>query len=221
MNIIEVSKHSIPFLIKGLGVTAYFALISGILAIIIGVIGGLCRISKVFIIRWISSIYVTVFRGTPFLIQLYVVYFVLPSFGITLNVLEAGIGTLVFNSGAYIAEIVRAGIEAIPKEQTEAALSLGMTPYLKMKLVILPQAIRIIIPPLVGQLILLIKDTSVVSLIGIFDLIKVGRELAIASGDNPLVIYSWVAFFYFIICYPLYVFSIILEKKLRLHFDSL
>lgn len=166
----------------------------------------------------ISSIYVTVFRGTPFLIQLYVVYFVLPSFGITLNILQAGIGTLAFNSGAYISEIVRAGIEAIPKEQTEAALSLGMTPFLKMKLIILPQVVRIVIPPLVGQLILLIKDTSVISLIGIFDLIKVGRELAIASGDNPIVIYGLVAIFYFVICYPLYYLSIGIEKKLRLHY---
>jgi len=218
MNIIEISQHSIPFLVKGLGVTAYLSLISGVLAVIIGVIGGIGRGSKIYIIRIFSSIYVTVFRGTPFLIQLYVVYFVLPSFGITLNVLQAGIGTLAFNSGAYISEIVRAGIEAIPKEQTEAALSLGMTPFQKMKLIIMPQVVRIIIPPLVGQLILLVKDTSVISLIGIFDLIKVGRELAIASGDNPLIIYGWVAIFYFVICYPLYVFSIRIEQRLKLRY---
>jgi len=166
----------------------------------------------------ICSIYVTVFRGTPFLIQLYIVYFVLPSFGITLNVLQAGIGTLALNSGAYISEIVRAGIEAIPKEQSEAALSLGMTPFLEMRLIILPQVIRIIIPPLVGQLILLVKDTSIISLIGIFDLIKVGRELTIASGDSPLIIYGWVAFFYFIICYPLYILSIRIEDKLKIRY---
>lgn len=221
MDIIQISKHAIPFLVKGLYVTTYLSLISGILAIFIGIIGGLCRTSKIFLLRWIISIYVTIFRGTPFLIQLYVIYFVLPSFGVTLNALEAGIGTLAFNSGAYVSEIVRAGIEAIPREQSEAALSLGMNPYLEMKLIIFPQVIRIIIPPLVGQLILLIKDTSVISLIGVFDLIKIGRELAIASGDNPIVIYSLVALFYFVICYPLYCFSISIEKKLRLHIDSL
>lgn len=218
MNIIEISQHSIPFLVKGLGVTAYLALISGVLAVIIGIIGGISRGSNIFIIRMISSIYVTIFRGTPFLIQLYIVYFVLPLFGITFNVLQAGIGTLAFNSGAYISEIVRAGIEAIPKEQTEAALSLGMRPFPKMRLIIMPQVIRIIIPPLVGQLILLVKDTSVISLIGIFDLIKVGRELAIASGDNPIIIYSLVAIFYFVICYPLYVFSVRIEEKLKLRY---
>ena len=153
--------------------------------------------------------------------QLYIVFFVLPSFGITLSVFQAGVGTLALNSGAYISEIVRAGIRAIPKEQSEAALSLGMTTFLEMKLVILPQVIQIVIPPLVGQLILLVKDTSVISLIGVFDLIKVGRELAIASGGNPIVIYSLVALFYFIICYPLYCFSISPEKKLRLHYDSI
>jgi len=217
-NIIEISQHSIPFLVKGLGVTAYLALISGVFAVIIGIIAGISRGSKIFIIRIISSIYVTVFRGTPFLIQLYIVFFVLPSFGMTFNVLQAGIGTLAFNSGAYIAEIVRAGIEAIPKEQSEAALSLGMTPFLEMRLIIMPQVIRIIIPPLVGQLILLVKDTSVISLIGIFDLIKVGRELTIASGENPIIIYTWVAVFYFVLCYPLYVFSIKIEKKLKLKY---
>ncbi len=217
-NIIEISQHSIPFLVKGLGVTAYLALISAVFAVIIGIIGGIGRGSKFFIIRIISSIYVTVFRGTPFLIQLYIVFFVLPSFGITFNVFQAGIGTLAFNSGAYIAEIVRAGIEAIPKEQSEAALSLGMTPFSEMKLVIMPQVIRIIIPPLVGQLILLVKDTSVISLIGIFDLIKVGRELTIASGENPIIIYGWVAIFYFVLCYPLYIFSIKIEKKLKLRY---
>jgi len=216
MNIIEISKNSIPFLIKGLVVTVYIAFISGIFAVIIGVIGGLCRNSRIFIIRWISSLYVTIFRGTPFLIQLYITYFILPSFGIMLNVLQAGIGILAFNSGAYISEIVRAGIESIPKEQTDAALSLGMTPFLKMKLIIMPQTIRVIIPPLVGQLILLVKATSVISLIGVFDLVKVGRELVIGTGANPILIYSLVAFFYFLICYPLYCLSIVIEKKLKL-----
>lgn len=221
MNVIEISRHSIPFLIKGLYVTAYLSLISGILAVVVGIIGGLMGTSKIFIFRLLNSIYVNIFRGTPFLMQLYIVFFVLPSFGITLSVFQAGVGTLALNSGAYISEIVRAGIRAIPKEQSEAALSLGMTTFLEMKLVILPQVIQIVIPPLVGQLILLVKDTSVISLIGVFDLIKVGRELAIASGGNPIVIYSLVALFYFIICYPLYCFSISLEKKLRLHYDSI
>ena len=82
----------------------------------------------------------------------------------------------------------------------------------------MPQVIRIIIPPLVGQLILLVKDTSVISLIGVFDLVKVGRELVIGAGKNPILIYSLVAFFYFLICYPLYCLSIVVEKKLKLHY---
>ncbi len=221
MDIVEISKHSVPFLIKGFYMTAYLALISGILAMFIGIIVGILGTSKIFLFKWVYSSYVNIFRGTPFLMQLYIIYFVLPSFGLTLNAFQAGIGPLALNSGAYISEIVRAGIKAIPKEQSEAAISLGMTPFLEMKLIILPQVIQIIIPPLVGQLILLIKDTSVISLIGVFDLVKVGRELAIASGENPIVIYALVALFYFIICYPLYCFSISIEKKLRPHYDSL
>ena len=222
MNFIEVSKNSIPFLIKGLRLTVYIGSISLLLALLIGLIGGIFnKNSKVFIIRTISRIYVTVVRGTPFLIQLYLVFFVLPSFGITLNPLQAGILALAFHNGAYIAEIIRSGIEAIPKEQSDAAISLGMTPFLKMKLIILPQALRIVIPPLMGQIMILIKDTSITSLIGIFELTKVGRELTVASRFNPIVVYTWVSFFYFIICYTLYVLSIKLEKKLRLHFSSL
>ena len=129
MNVIEISRHSIPFLIKGLYVTAYLSLISGILAVVVGIIGGLMGTSKIFIFRLLNSIYVNIFRGTPFLMQLYIVFFVLPSFGITLSVFQAGVGTLALNSGAYISEIVRAGIRAIPKEQSEAALSLGMTTF--------------------------------------------------------------------------------------------
>jgi polar amino acid transport system permease protein len=219
MDIIEVSRRAIPFLVKGIIVTFNISLISGILAIIVGIMGGFFRNSNISIVRLLSSLYVTVFRCTPFLIQLYIAYYVLPNFGLRLNILQTGIGTLVFNSGAYLSEIFRAGIDAVPKEQTEAALSLGMTPFLKSKLIIFPQVVRIVIPPVVGQLILLVKDTSVISLIGIFDVVKIGKELANTAWGNPLVIYGWVAFFYFIVCYPIYLYSIKLEKKFRSHYS--
>jgi polar amino acid transport system permease protein len=217
MNILELSLYVIPFLIKGIVETAKYSLICGILGLIIGIIGGLSRISKSYILRIISAIYVNIFRSTPFLIQLYIIFFILPIYGIVLNSSQAAIITLSFNFGAYMSEMVRAGIEAIPKEQTEAALSLGMTPFLKTKLVILPQALRIIIPPVVGQLILLVKDTAIISLIGAFEVTKVGRELVVGSGLNPIIVYSWVSFFYFIICYPLYLYSIKIEKKLKFY----
>jgi len=219
MSIIEISKLAIPFLVRGIFVTFYISLMSGILALIIGIFGGFIRTTNIFIVRWLIGLYVTFFRGTPFLIQLYIVYYVFPDFvGIKLNILPTGVGVLALNSGAYITEIFRAGIEAIPKEQSEAAFSLGMKPFQKSRLIIFPQVMRIVIPPLVGQLILLIKDTSVISLIGIFDVVRVGKELANNSAwGNPLLIYGWVAFFYFIICYPLYLYSIKIEKKLRLN----
>ena len=217
MNILELSLYVIPFLIKGIVETAKYSLICGILGLIIGIIGGLSRISKSYILRIISAIYVNIFRSTPFLIQLYIIFFILPIYGIVLNSSQAAIITLSFIFGAYMSEMVRAGIEAIPKEQTEAALSLGMTPFLKTKLVILPQALRIIIPPVVGQLILLVKDTAIISLIGAFEVTKVGRELVVGSGLNPIIVYSWVSFFYFIICYPLYLYSIKIEKKLKFY----
>jgi len=219
-NFISVSFHCLPILFQGLFLTFYLSMMSVVGGITIGVIGGLCRKSKNFFFSTISRIYVVVFRGTPFLVQLYIVYFILPIFGINLTSIQAGIITLSFNSGAYITEIVRAGIEAIPKGQTEAGLSLGMTPSLLNRFIIFPQVIRIIIPSLVGQLIILVKDSSVASIIGILEVTRIGRELTIAGG-NPFIIFAWVGVLYFVICYPLYVISVKAEKKLRLHFPSL
>jgi len=205
----------------GFRYTLKISLYSLMLALVIGLIGGIFnKNSKVFIIRIISKLYISVIRGTPFLIQLYIVFFVLPKFGIFLNLMQAAIWTLAFHNGAYIAEIVRSGIEAIPKEQHDAAISLGMTPFLTMKLIILPQVIRIIIPPLVGQTLVLIKDTSITSLIGVFELTKTGRELTVAARFNPIIVYTYVSVFYFMICYPLYIASHKLEKKLKLHYHD-
>ena len=219
MSLTGFLQISLPFLFKGLFATIYLALISGAFAIVIGiVIGGFCMRSKIFIIRKLTDLYVTIFRGTPILSQLYIAYFVLPTFGIRLERWQAAVIAISIYNGAYITEIVRSGIEAIPKGQTEAALSMGMNHFLKMKLIIFPQAIRIIIPSLVGQLILLVKSTSIVSLIGVFDLLKSGKELINAGGWNPLVMYSIVAFLYFIILYPLYILSIRIENKLKLKY---
>ncbi len=219
MSLTGFLNTSLPFLLKGLFATIYLALISGVFAMIIGiVVGGFCVRSKIFIIRKLTALYVAIFRGTPILSHLFIAYFVLPSFGIRLERWQAAVIAISIYNGAYITEIVRSGIEAIPKGQTEAALSMGMNHFLKMKLIIFPQAIRIIIPSLVGQLILLVKSTSIVSLIGVFDLLKSGKELINASGWNPLIMYSIVAFFYFIVLYPLYVLSIRIEGKLKISY---
>lgn len=219
-NFMSVSFDCLPILFQGLYLTFYLSMVSVVGGITLGVIGGLCRQSKNFFFSGISRIYVVIFRGTPFLVQLYIIYFVLPSFGIKFTSIQAGIIALSFNSGAYITEIVRAGIEAIPKEQTQAAFSLGMTPSLVTQFIILPQVIRIIIPSLVGQLIILVKDSSIASIIGILEVTRVGRELTIAWG-SPFIIYAWVGVLYFAICYPLYLVSVKIEKRLRLHFPSL
>lgn len=221
MNFFQLSVTVVPILLRGLKFTIYIATYSLFLALFIGLIGGIFnKNSKVFIIRILNTLYIYIIRGTPFLIQLYAVFFILPQIGIILTPTQAAIYTLALHNGAYIAEIVRSGIEAIPKEQHDAAVSLGMTPFLTMKLVILPQVIRLIIPPLVGQILVLIKDTSLTSLIGFFELTKTGRELTVAARFNPVIVYAYVSFFYFMICYPLYIASNKLEKKLRLNYTD-
>ena len=153
----------------GIKLTTFISLSSAIIALFIGTIAALARLSDNKIIRGVATAYVEFFRNTPLLVQLYVYYKGLPHIGITLDPLLCGIMGLSVYTGAYITEVVRAGIQSIAKEQFEAARSLGFSPFQTMQLIILPQAIRIIIPPLGNQFINLTKNSSLVSFITVKD----------------------------------------------------
>jgi polar amino acid transport system permease protein len=152
-------------------------------------------------------------RGTPFLVQIFIVFFILPEWGIQLEAFATAVIGLSIYAGAYISEIFSAGIMTIPKGQIEAATALGHTRFQQLRYIILPQAFQIALPALVGQYVLLIKDTSVVSAIGVTDVTRVGW-LTVQRVPEGLMVFGLVGLLYFAVCYPLIKLSNLLEQKL-------
>ncbi len=184
-------------LTMGLLMTLWLSAAASFFGLIIGLVTGLCRVSKNPTLRSLSSFYVEVIRGTPLLVQIFIFYFFL---GTVLDIgrLVAGISALAIFAGAYVAEIIRAGIQSVPKGQTEAARSLGMTATQNMLHIVMPQALKRVLPPLAGQFISLIKDSSLVSVIAITDLTKSGREV-ITSTFATFEIWFTVALLYLLL----------------------
>lgn len=184
-------------LTQGLWVTIWISFVSGFVGLAIGLITGLCRISKNPTLRGLAIMYIELIRGTPLLVQIFIFYFFI---GTVLNLdrIVAGVGALALFVGAYTAEIIRAGIQSIAKGQTEAARSLGMSATQTMIYIVLPQAFKRVLPPLAGQFISLIKDSSLVSVIAITDLTKSGREI-ITSSFATFEIWFTVALLYLLV----------------------
>ena len=199
-------------LMVGLWTTMWLSVAASILALFIGLAAGLCRTSNNPALRGGAAIYVEFIRGTPLLVQIFIAYFFIGTvFNLDRNV--AGIGALSIFAGAYVAEIVRAGIQSIPKGQMEAARSLGMSVLQSMQHIILPQALKRILPPLSGQFISLIKDSSLVSVIAITDLTKSGREI-ITSTFATFEVWLTVAAMYLIVTSVLSQLVFLLERRL-------
>jgi len=201
-------------LTKGMWVTIYLSFLSGILGMALGLVTGLCRISKNFTLRGLSSMYIELIRGTPLLVQIFIFYFFIGTV-LDLSRMVAGIGALGIFAGAYIAEIIRAGIQSIPRGQTEAARSLGMSKTQTMVHIILPQAFKRTLPPLAGQFISLVKDSSLVSVIAITDLTKSGREV-ITSSFATFEVWFTVAALYLIVTSLLSQLVFYLERRLAI-----
>jgi polar amino acid transport system permease protein len=198
-------------LVQGLVTTLKFSFISVIFGSVIGLFAGLARISGNPAARWLSIGYIELIRGTPLLVQIYIFYFFIGKlFNLSSN--TASILALSVFCGAYVAEIVRAGIQSISRGQMEAARSLGMNYPQAMRHIILPQAFRRILPPLAGQFISLIKDSSLVSVIAITDLTKAGREIA-SSTFAPFEVYFIVALLYLSLTFTLSMFVQLVERK--------
>jgi polar amino acid transport system permease protein len=159
-----------PFILGGVPVTIFVSIVSILAAIVFAIFGALGRLSGIAPIYAIATLYVSLVRGTPLIVQIIFVYLALPEFGIVLDPLLGGILALSFNYGAYLTEIFRAGIEAIPRGQREAAAALGMTGGHTMRRIILPQAVRIVIPAIGNDFISMIKDSALVSFVTIEEL---------------------------------------------------
>ena len=194
----SVMFHYFPFLLKGALLTLEISVISLVFGLIIGLAAALGILSKNPLLRWPARFYVWLIRSTPLLVQLFIIYFGLPQFGVDLSPFWSGVLGLALNTGAYNAETIRGGILAVPKGQLEAARSLGMSGALTMRRIVLPQAMRLIIPPLGNNFIILIKDTSLVSTITLVELTLTAQRL-IGSTYKPFEMYIMAAFLYAIL----------------------
>ncbi|KIP53675.1 amino acid ABC transporter permease [Leucobacter komagatae] len=212
-DVFNVMIDALPTLLKGLGLTVYLAVVSLILATIIGLISGLMTLSKKIWIYGPARLYVNVIRGTPLLVQILFIYFGLPgATSIKLTPLTAGIIAISFHIGAYVSEVFRAGIESVDKGQAEAGRSLGLTHGQTMRRIIIPQASRRMIPPMMNQFIMGVKDTSLLAVIGVAELTQRGQSIY-AVNYRAFEILALVGLIYLILTYSLYRVSRIVEKR--------
>ncbi|EAO7496397.1 amino acid ABC transporter permease [Brevibacillus invocatus] len=168
----------IGFLLEASVVTIELSLLAIVLGLILGLIAALMKISNIKPLMWLADFYIWVIRGTPILVQIFLVYYGLPQVGIELGAFSSSVIALGVNAGAYIAEIYRGGIMSVPKGQTEAAESLGMTYTTIMRRIVLPQAFRVSIPALGNQAISMLKDSSIASLVTVSELMMVSQRFA-------------------------------------------
>ncbi|WP_312336504.1 amino acid ABC transporter permease [Anaerospora hongkongensis] len=194
----DLVVNSFPLLLLGAGVTVQITALSVGFGLLIGMFVGIARLSQVKLVKLLATVYVDFIRGTPLLVQIFLIYFALPMIiGQRIDPFIAAITACSVNSGAYVAEIFRAGIQSIDKGQMEAGRSLGMTWTQTMRFIILPQAFKRIIPPLGNEFIAMLKDSSLVSVIGFEELTRRG-QLIIARTYGSFEIWLTVAFIYLV-----------------------
>lgn len=194
--------------------TIFISFFSLLLALLVGLCISLMRLSHLKGIRSFATLYVDIFRGTPVLIQILAIYFGLPFFGIRMPAMVAGIISLGLNSGAYIAEMIRGALDSIDKGQMEAARCLGLSYSQAMRRIILPQVVRVVIPPITGEYNSLVKGSSLLSVISIGELTRVGQRI-MGLTFRPIEAWVPVALIYFVINYFITRMTSMLEKKLN------
>ena len=208
-------QNNYQALLKGLWRTILLTLISFALAIVIGVIFGLFSVAPIRALRTIASIYVDIIRGIPMMVLAFFIFFGLPGIvGFTIPDFLAGVITLTLNASAYIAEIVLGGINAVPVGQMEASRSLGLSYNRTMQKIILPQAIRIMIPSFVNQFVISLKDTTIISAIGVVELLQTGK-IIVARTTQSTYVYLIIAIMYLILITALTKLAKVLEKKVK------
>lgn len=209
----EIMTESFPLLLAGAGITVEITALSVAFGMLIGIIVSLVRLSSMKPLRWLGNVYVDFIRGTPLLVQIFLVYFALPGIiGHRVDAFVAAIAACSINSGAYVAEIFRGGIQSIDVGQMEAGRSLGMSWWQTMRFIILPQAFKRIIPPLGNEFIAMLKDSSLVSVIGFEELTRRG-QLIIARTYASFEIWMAVAIIYLVMTFAVARLTGLLERK--------
>jgi len=212
--LMQKGAYMLATLLGGLGTTVTVALGAFVFALVFGLIVAMLRVSRWRALRGLAIAYIEFIRGTPALAQLFVIYFGLPDAGITPTPLQAAIIGLGINGAAYLAEIYRAGIEAIHKGQMEAALTLGMTPARAMQYIILPQAVRTMLPPMTTFAITLVKDTALVSVVAAPEIMFYARNLNTELYQS-MIVYLIVAIIYLSMTIPMARIAGALERSKR------
>ncbi|KGF69392.1 amino acid ABC transporter permease [Hoeflea sp. BAL378] len=214
LNFIEQSELYLPVLLQGVYLTVLVTLGGFVLSTVLGLVLAFMRVSGIRSLSAISRVFVIVVRGIPALVTLFYIYFVFPDLGLSLSAVQAAILGLGIAYSPYMAEVFRSGIEAIDRGQSEAALSIGMGWGMVMRRVILPQAIKVALPPYGSTMVMLLKDSSLASTITVADLSLQGKLLASSTFENT-TIFTLVALLYLAMSLPLTAFNGWLEKSLR------
>lgn len=221
MNLIGVLQESWPMLLEGLGMTIRITVLSLIIALIVGIFVCLMNISSNVVLRGIAKFYIWLIRGTPMLVQAFYFYFALPQLiqGLTgtqfrIDIFTASLITLSMNAGAYISEIFRGSIEAVPKGQMEASRSLGLSYVKTMQKIILPQAVRICLPSLVNQFIITLKDSTILYAIGLAEIMNKAK-IYVGRTMESFATYTWVAIFFLAIVTVLSLVSRYVERRMN------
>jgi len=209
----EFTFREVLFILTGLQSTLTLSALAFVCGIAGGLAVALCRTSQIRPLSALTSLYIDVFRGTPLLMQLFLAYFTLALFGFPLDPWTAAALCFTLHASAFLGEIWRGSIQAVPKGQVEAALALSLGYYARMRHVVLPQAFKISLPSTVGFLVQLIKGTSLAAIIGFHELARAGTIISNATY-KPLLAYGVVAVIYFAICWPLSLWSARLEREL-------
>ncbi len=193
--------------------TLFLSAIAIVVGTLLGTLVSVLRALNIGLLNILLRAYVELFRGTPLLMQLFFVYFGLPMLGVDVDKFWAAFSAISLYTGAYVAEVMRAGVEAVPRGQVEAATALGLSFGQRLWYVVRPQALRVSLPPLVGVYVAIIKDTSLATVIGYNELMRRAMELVLQYG-RPLEVLLTVGCLYFIICFPISKFSEWLERRL-------
>lgn len=216
MTFIEILTNSFPVLMQGLRMTLIISISSILFAMVIGLVVSLMRLSGVKVLDMISKTYVDIIRGTPLIIQAFFLYFGVPDLlNIRIDNLTAGIIIMSLNAGAYMSEVFRGGILSVPYGQTEAARSLGLSNAKTMRKVIIPQAVKNMVPAFVNQMIISLKDTSLLSVIGLGELTQRG-QIVVAATYNSFEIYFIIGVMYFVLIKLISLFGDFVERKLKI-----
>jgi polar amino acid transport system permease protein len=211
-----ITTSIFPFLWKGFIETLYISLVAIVAGSLIGFFIGIVRSQRIPVLNSLFGLYIHVLRGTPFLVQLYVFYFVLPNTGVSWlswdSITAAFVALSVYTS-SYVAEIVKAAVDAVPHGQSEAATALGMNRLERLWHVVLPQALKLTVPPMSSVYVMIIKSTAILSVIGISELTRQGEVSILRFPRDILFIYGLIAFMYFLYCYPVLRFARWAERR--------